>query len=124
MATKSNLQQSRTNTNTGAIKKKLVRNIQVPVNEQNPVTVLRHCERATPLVNSRALFEHTVGLQKHASKYQTPELQSCLGVAKKMEQIKSAPIPKAHSLSDLTPRSKAFITEQVNFYLKSLISLY
>lgn len=108
------------NTNTGAIKKTLVRNVQVSQpNHQNPPRVQRHVERASngwaAPVNVDALFNHSIGVEKPVSKYQTPELQSCLEVAKKLEVIKSAPIPKANNLTELTPRAQAFVTEQVSY---------
>lgn len=109
---------------TGAIRKQLVRNITVtPRITNRPPRAYRHCHFQLPNDNAAervsvepsaaaAVFNVADGGHRRTN-YQSPKLQSTLAIAREIEKITLAPIPAAKTTDDLTPRSKAFVNEQV-----------
>lgn len=51
------------------------------------------------------------------NKYQVPQLQTTAGLANHIDQFKAKTGPKYNDVCDLTPRSKAIVTERVMFYV-------
>lgn len=100
---------------SGAVKKQLVRNIHVPLTKQK--LVQKHCgqSRASSIFKPPDPGVEPARVGIRWQKYARPELQSSLGLARTIEKIKSAPIPKSKSVGDLTPRSQAFVIEHVSF---------
>lgn len=48
-------------------------------------------------------------------KYRVPQLQATMGLAKQIDEFKAKTGPKYNDVCDLTPRSKAVVTERVKF---------
>ncbi len=48
-------------------------------------------------------------------KYRAPQLQATMGLANQIDQFKAKTGPKYNDVCDLTPRSKAVVTERVKF---------
>lgn len=55
------------------------------------------------------------------NKYLVPQLQATMRLAKQIDQFKAKTGPKYNDVSDLTPRSKAIVTERVNFLRSHLV---
>lgn len=105
---------------TGAIKKQLVRNINVTATDTNRPRVHFHSSFNNPnnviLPNkANATIVNTKAAHPSAGKFRTPELNTALSMCRKIDKIKAAPLPAINKLDDLTPRSKAFVKDIVSY---------
>lgn len=49
-------------------------------------------------------------------KFRVPQLHATIGLAKQIDQFKAKTGPKYNDVCDLTPRSRAVVTERVRFF--------
>lgn len=101
---------------TGAIKKQLIRNINVTTTDTNRPRVHFHSSfnKSNNVDKVIAPIANTQTAHMPAGKYRTPELNTALTMGRKINKIKAAPMPAVHKLDDLTPRSKAFVRDIVS----------
>lgn len=104
---------------TGAIKKQLIRNINVTTTDTNRPRVHFHSSfnnsnNVIQTSEATAPLAKTQTATTNAGKYRTPELNTALTMSRKIDKIKAAPIPAVNKLDDLTPRSMAFVRNIVS----------
>lgn len=103
---------------TGAIKKQLVRDINVDVDLNRPRvrfhSNFNNSNNVIPPNKANATIVNTQTAHSSSGKYRTPELNTALTMSRKIDKIKEAPVPAVNKLDDLTPRSKAFVRDIVS----------
>lgn len=99
--------------------KSIVRNVEVPVKNTNNM-VVKHCS-----VLTHRSKENNDGLQQNKStgtgtagdckKFDKPELNSCLALPRRMDEIRQMKPKHFANVNELTPRSKQSVQTEVGF---------
>lgn len=97
------------------VQKQLLRGTQKSTKQQ--ATVKTHTSPS--FYQQKDIKKVTVPLTSTSSqnKYRVPQLQTTEGLANHIDQFKAKTGPKYNDVCDLTPRSKAIVTERVMFYI-------
>lgn len=96
---------------SGIVQKKLIRGTQKSTQQ---ATVKTH---TSPSLYQQKELRTVPSVTSRKDKYRVPQLQATMGLANQIDQFKAKTGPKYNDVSDLTPRSKAVVTERVKYFV-------
>lgn len=105
----------------GILRKQLLRNVTSDPSKR--VKIINHNigrDGMSDGVENRGILTNFMNNRRDGDKFAAPELQSTLLLAKKLEDIQLTQKKPAQNLNELTPRTKAAVSENVSHCFGSM----